>query len=117
VARGINVWRDTGHGWVAFGPEALDAAAQAALLRYLAVAHFGRGRGRFEAESEPEAWREEVAAALASRRERLARLWKQAAGRTTSERTGLASGLRDLLTSTATSVLSSALPDRPAVPP
>jgi len=64
---------------VSWGPAFLDRLVERSLLRYLALAHFGRGRGRFEAESEPEAWRAEVASALAGRRERLTRLWKEAA--------------------------------------
>jgi hypothetical protein len=98
---------------VSWGPEFLDRLVERELLRYLAVAHFGRGRGRFEAESEPEAWRAEVAAALASRRERLARLWKQAAGKSAGERAGLAGELRAALTAVVEEVLTAAYPGEP----
>ncbi len=58
VARGITVVRGTGgtggthSSWLRCSHEALNQFAQAALLRYLAVAHFGRGRGAWvDAES------------------------------------------------------------------
>lgn len=66
---------------VSWGPTFLDRLVERELLRYLAVAHFGRGRGRFEGSTEPEAWHAEVRAALEPRRERLARLWKEAAAK------------------------------------
>ena len=75
VARGINVVRGTGRSWVAWSAAALHAAAQAALLRYLAVAHFGRGRGEWSQGEAPAHWRQTVAQALAPRREAMAALW------------------------------------------
>jgi hypothetical protein len=41
---------------------------KAALLRYLAVAHFGRGRGRWQDSEAPEFWKDVVEAAAESRR-------------------------------------------------
>ncbi|MCL4837542.1 MAG: GTPase domain-containing protein [Thermoanaerobaculia bacterium] len=58
----------------------LDGLARQALLRYLAVAHWGRGRGELRELAEPESWVEPVEAALAAREGELRRLWK-AAGR------------------------------------
>ena len=45
--------------------EFLDARLGAALIRYLAVAHFGRGRGDFAASDPAPRWQAVVAAALA----------------------------------------------------
>ena len=42
---------------VAWSPEALRELAERSLVRYLAVAHFGRGRGDWREEAEPERWR------------------------------------------------------------
>lgn len=56
VARGINVWRGGGPGWVGWRSEAMGAIVEAALLRYLAVAHFGRGRGDWAQGEAPPHW-------------------------------------------------------------
>jgi hypothetical protein len=99
LARGINVVRGTGSSWVAWNAEALDALAEDALMRYLAVAHFGRGRGAW-AEGEPPAhWRSAVQAALAPQAGALAAVWR---GRSTRHDTGddatvLAAELQPLL--------------------
>ena len=54
----------------------LEARLAAALMRYLAVAHFGRGRGEFVVSEPAPRWESAVAAALArdERREQWARL-------------------------------------------
>jgi hypothetical protein len=75
VARGINVVRGTGQSWVAWRDDALDGAAQAALLRYLAVAHFGRGRGNWSPGEAPAHWPPAVAQALARQRDAWAAAW------------------------------------------
>ena len=75
VARGINVVRGTGQSWVAWRDEALDGAAQAALLRYLAVAHFGRGRGDWSLGEAPPHWPVAVAQALARQRAAWTAAW------------------------------------------
>jgi hypothetical protein len=74
AARAVNRWR--GSGSVAWTEAALAAQAEAALLRYLAVAHFGRGRGDWAAGEAPPHWRAVVAEAVAPRREALAGLWQ-----------------------------------------
>jgi hypothetical protein len=79
LARGINVLRGTGAGWVAWNAEALLPMVHAALLRYLAVAHFGRGRGDWVQGEAPPHWRAVVAEVLAPRRAALAALFEQRA--------------------------------------
>lgn len=56
VARGLNVVRGTDRSWVGFSADALAQLLQAALLRYLAVAHFGRGRGDWVDAEAPPHW-------------------------------------------------------------
>src|SRR5690606_21018674 len=51
VAHGHNIIRGAEKGSVAWSPAFLNGLVRSALLRYLAVAHFGRGRGAY-AESE-----------------------------------------------------------------
>jgi hypothetical protein len=76
LARGINLVRGTEHGWVGWSEAALDAAVQAALLRYLAVAHFGRGRGEWSQGEAPAHWNDTVLAALAPYQEGFHAVWQ-----------------------------------------
>jgi hypothetical protein len=99
LARGINVVRGTGSSWVAWNAEALDALAEAALMRYLAVAHFGRGRGAWVQGEPPAHWRSAVQAALVPHAAALAAVWR---GRSTRHDSGddagtLAAELQPLL--------------------
>lgn len=66
----------TGSREVHWSPEFLDQLFGATLLRYLAVAHFGRGRGDFRTEGVPAAWEADVAAAVEARERSLRRAWK-----------------------------------------
>ena len=77
LARGVNVLRGTDRSVVAWKPEALDAMVEAALLRYLAVAHFGRGRGDWAQGEAPPHWHGVVTEALAPYREALAAAWEE----------------------------------------
>jgi len=76
LARGINVVRGTGASWVAWNAEAMDALVEASLLRYLAVAHFGRGRGAWVGGASPAHWQAAVLAALALQRDAWSALWR-----------------------------------------
>ena len=77
LARAVNLVRGTDKSWIAWNGEALHTLLEAALLRYLAVAHFGRGRGEWaRAETAPH-WQPVVQAALAAEAEALERLWQE----------------------------------------
>ena len=76
LARGINVMRGGGPSWVGWSVEAMAPMVDAALLRYLAVAHFGRGRGQWAQGEAPPHWREVVAQALVPQRDPLQALWR-----------------------------------------
>ena len=94
-----------GEASIQFQTAALDRLAREALLRYLVVAHFGRGRGDYIDVDSPAHWAAEVDAELAQRRDALHAVWQDAArdgrGRTSAlaERLRLVLGtiLRDLL--------------------
>ena len=99
LAHGINVVRGTEQGWVGWSDAALDTAVQTALLRYLAVAHFGRGRGDWSQGEAPAHWHDTVLAALAPYQEGFQAVWQ---GRTdkggaAARPEGLARGLQPLL--------------------
>ncbi len=77
AARGVNVLRGRQNSWLAWSAPAMDAMAEAALLRYLAVAHFGRGRGDWKQGDVPTHWRALVQDALAQQRAVTLGLWQQ----------------------------------------
>ena len=81
VARGLNVVRGTDRGWVGLTPAAMQQVLRAALLRYLAVAHFGRGRGQWRDGEAPPHWGAAVERALDDEAAALAALWQ---GRSTA---------------------------------
>ncbi|MET0181072.1 MAG: DUF3482 domain-containing protein, partial [Novosphingobium sp.] len=78
IARGYNVVRgETGEsvGWSA---EFCDGLARSLLLRYLAVAHFGRGRGDYEESEHPAFWQDAVGEVVARHGEDLRGLVRSA---------------------------------------
>ena len=78
LARGYNLVRGEAEPSVRWSDEFLECLMRLALLRYLAVAHFGRGRGDFEESEHPAFWKDAVGAAVERRRERISAVWKQA---------------------------------------
>jgi hypothetical protein len=76
AAWGFNTTTDRAHPTVQFADPFLRTLLVGAVLRYLAVAHFGRGRGNFVEGEAPAFWQAEVEAALARREGDLTRLWK-----------------------------------------
>jgi hypothetical protein len=80
LAQAYNLMRGAETSTVRWSSAVLTKLVAAAALRYLAVAHFGRGRGEFVAAEHPGHWRPAVEAAAAGRAEALAGSWA-AAGR------------------------------------
>jgi hypothetical protein len=80
LARGYNVVRGAKTSAVRWADEFLTAFFSSALLRYLAVAHYGRGRGQWTRSEHPPFWADAVAAVVAPRREALAAIWAERAG-------------------------------------
>ena len=64
---------------IQFQDAALDGFARAAVLRYLVVAHYGRGRGAYADLDHPAQWTAEVDAELARYRDALHAAWRDAA--------------------------------------
>ena len=88
----------------------LDELSRQALLRYLAVAHFGRGRGGYRDLEQPEHWSESVGRALDGRRRRLERLWKEADEGGPQSATRVRSALDKILEDALRDVLRTAYP-------
>lgn len=76
AAHAYNLARGTESGQIAWSPEFLTERAGMAVLRYLAVAHFGRGRGEWQAGEYPDHWRALCAEAIAPHRPALAEIWQ-----------------------------------------
>jgi 50S ribosome-binding GTPase/Domain of unknown function (DUF3482) len=79
AARGVNIMRGRQQSWLSWSAAAMDAMVEAALLRYLAVAHFGRGRGEWQQGEAPAHWRGVVQQALAPQRGAWSALWQRRA--------------------------------------
>lgn len=83
-ARGaVETWntvRGEDTGGVRWSREFLDDRVAAALARYLAVAHFGRGRGEFQRGAAPPEWGPAIEGAVGGRRDEFAAAWRLAAG-------------------------------------
>ena len=110
LARCVNLVRGTGRSHVVWNPAALDTMTEAALLRLLAVEHFGRGRGDWVEGEAPPHWQAVVAAALAPLREALDAAWSERAP-STDEHGELTVRLTPIVRSAARTALRALYPD------
>lgn len=76
-----------------------------ALLCYLAVAHFGRGRGEWKDSEQPAHWRDVVGAVVEDRQEAIDHLWEQAVEKGAMP-DGIFRGMRRLVNDCARSVFA-----------
>ncbi|UUZ56255.1 hypothetical protein LP419_14035 [Massilia sp. H-1] len=72
AAWGFNASTDRNQTSMTFADDFLRSLLTGSVLRYLAVAHFGRGRGNFVEGEAPAFWQAEVEAAVARHDDRLA---------------------------------------------
>lgn len=77
LARAFNTVRGAAEPSIAWADEFLSSLVAAALLRYLAVAHYGRGRGEWRESEYPPFWKDALGAVLAPRRDALAAIWSE----------------------------------------
>lgn len=75
AARGVNLLRGVEVATLAWDDAVLDDLARSALLGYLAVAHYGRGRGDWTPSEHPAFWRDAVEAVVAPRLAALQGIW------------------------------------------
>jgi hypothetical protein len=97
---------------IQFQPAALDRLARDALLRYLVVAHHGRGRGDYADVDYPAHWATDVDTHLARHREALDAVWREAGGERAPE--PAAARLQPVLRAIAADVLRGRFPDAAA---
>jgi hypothetical protein len=76
LARGYNLIRGVGAPTLTWAVPVLAELARSALLRYLAVAHYGRGRGLWSESEHPAFWSDAVAAVIAQGNAELEEAWK-----------------------------------------
>ena len=108
LAKAYNLARGSEAGTVRWSSEFLSGRLVAALMRYLAVAHFGRGRGDFVAGAAPAHWLEAVEEALSEQAKQMEVLWAQARTNTPE---ATAAALLPLVSGAARAVLASLYPD------
>ena len=77
LAKGYNMVRGGDATTMRWSDEFLDGLFASAVLRYLAVAHYGRGRGDWKQSEYPPFWKNEVTAVVDSRRPSLSATWRE----------------------------------------
>ena len=78
IARGLNRLTGVERPRLYWPDEFLDGLLRAGVLRYLAIAHYGRGRGRFVEGESPALWFDSVQALIAERLDALHAIWSRA---------------------------------------
>ena len=108
VARAVNVARGQTDETVRWDDAFLERLVVQSLLRYLAIAHYGRGRGDYVDRAIPAFWQTEVAACVASRRLRFAQVFARRAPDCDAAK--LATELSPLMRQTMAAVLQALYP-------
>jgi hypothetical protein len=112
AARGYNSFRAGVTPCMGWSPEVLDRDLNFLLQKFLAVAHFGRGRGAWREASISAHWRDAVSAALADRKVYTHGVWKSARGETDEQALfDLRKDFAVQLAGTARSVLKAVYPE------
>jgi hypothetical protein len=104
LARGVNLAKGKSGTSVRWDDAFLDGLAKSALLRYLAVAHYGRGRGDWAESEYPPHWLPEVERIVAANRVELAHVWSMRSD--AHDEAALASALDPVLASMARELLA-----------
>ncbi len=76
IARGFNTLRRKSQTVIRWDPAFLQQQVSGALLRYLAVAHYGRGRGEWQQRIYPEFWQELARKTVADHAQALEQVWE-----------------------------------------
>jgi GTPase SAR1 family protein len=115
LAKAYNLARGANTGTVRWSRDFLYARIAAALMRYLAVAHFGRGRGEFVSGVAPPHWQDAVQRALGRRKSALDAVWAEASaasqGASAVNQATIAAALLPLVSASAQEVLIELYPD------
>jgi hypothetical protein len=102
LARGYNLVSGEAEPVVRWSEEFFACLVRLALLRYLAVAHFGRGRGDYQEGEHPQFWQSAVAEAVEARAGDIRTAWEWAR---TGDAAGVPEEVERILTGAATQLL------------
>jgi hypothetical protein len=108
AAWGFNTSTDRNRTTMQFADDFLQTLLVSSILRYLAVAHFGRGRGNFVEGEAPAFWQAEVEGAVAQQAQRLADVWQ--ALRTEGDAGKAAADIESIATAVARTTLTKLYP-------
>ena len=107
AAKTYNLARGEEINAVRWSQDFYTGLVRSALLRYLAVAHFGRGRGEWEEGEHPLSWQAAVEAETAQEQRAITSIWSKARD---APRDESIAQLEDVLTRTARKLLTSVYP-------
>ena len=111
AAWGFNASTDRNHPTVQFADDFLRSLLVAGILRYLAVAHFGRGRGNFVESEAPAFWQDEVERAVALHADGIKHAWQELRSGPGGAKAGVALG--EVVTGIAARTLEQLYPASP----
>jgi hypothetical protein len=108
LAKGFNLVRGIDRPSLAWTDAVLSELARSALLGYLAVAHYGRGRGDWAESEHPDFWHDSVARVMAQHGEALQAIWER---RSEGDAPTLATDLQHWLEETSRALLRQLYPE------
>lgn len=109
AAKAVNLVRGTDHSEVRWSTDSLQRLSVTALLRYLAVAHYGRGRGEWRQGEYPGHWKPLIEEEIQPRLTALDTLWARP-GDTADSTAARSESLAGILTETALALLARLYP-------
>ncbi|GAX59449.1 GTP-binding protein HSR1-related [Candidatus Scalindua japonica] len=86
LTRGYNYFRGDNNSFIRWSLPLYQELFSSALLRYLAVAHFGRGRGEYTESEYPEFWKSSVLQIVHERQKEIKALWQAGKRETNTSR-------------------------------
>jgi hypothetical protein len=119
IARGYNLVSGEAAPVVRWSDDFFQCLVRLALLRYLAVAHFGRGRGDYQESEHPDYWQAAVAETVEARKAEIRSVWERSKS---LDATVLRPAIKAVLAAAATELLVRFYPEArgiftPAVEP
>lgn len=111
AAKAVNLVRGTDCSQVRWSTDSLQRLCVTALLRYLAVAHYGRGRGEWRRGEYPAHWKSMIEEEIQLRQEALSAAWRPCMESRDENGAGCSGALAELLSSAARALLARLYPD------